>query len=143
VPEPNGIVDGYRAEFELLHQLALLPDTEEIRPLSVPEGTIPLAETILGEAEAIRSDNSVELEPDLRDAESVAAVLLAEFLSLKAEADLQNEETDAEPRRCHAQTRAGGRCQHRSQPESYYCHLHQGRIAVIHHDETQNKISDW
>jgi diacylglycerol O-acyltransferase / wax synthase len=138
VPEPGGIVDGYRAELELLHQLALLPDIGEIRPSSAPEGTIPLAETILREEEANRSDNGVELEPELRDAERVAEVLLAEFLALKAGADLASEGSDPEPRRCHAQTRSGGRCQLRSQPESYYCHLHQGRVAVIHHDETQN-----
>lgn len=139
VPEPNGIVDGYRVEFESLHQLALLPDAEEIRPSSPPEGTIPLAETIVGEEEVIRSDNGVEAELELRGPESVAEVLLAEFLALKAEVDLESEESDPEPRRCHAQTRSGGRCQLRSQPESYYCHLHQGRVAVIHHGDAQKE----
>ncbi|MBX2998348.1 MAG: wax ester/triacylglycerol synthase family O-acyltransferase [Caldilineaceae bacterium] len=142
VPDPQGIVEGYRAEFDLLHQLALLPDTEEIRPPSPPEGTIPLAKTILSEEKVILSDNGVEAEPDLRDPESVSEALLAEFLTLKAEADRPSEETDPEPRRCHAQTRAGERCQLRSQPNSYYCHLHQGRVAVIHHDEAQNENRD-
>jgi hypothetical protein len=137
VPEPGGIVDGYRAEFELLYQLALLPDAAEIGPSSAVEGTILPATTIVKEEDAIRQASSVDPEP--RDPESVAEVLLAEFLALKAEADVEREESDPEPRRCHAQTRSGGRCQLRSRPESYYCHLHQGRVAVIHHDETQNE----
>jgi diacylglycerol O-acyltransferase / wax synthase len=139
VPEPGGIVDGYRAEFELLHQLALLPDAGENRPQLISEGTIPPAATIEEEEEAIRLESSADPEP--RDPESVAEVLLAQFLALKAEADLESTKSDPELRRCYAQTRAGGRCQLRSQPDSHYCHLHQGRVAVIHHDEAQKK--DW
>jgi hypothetical protein len=129
-PDPQGIVDGYRAEFDLLHQIALMPDREEKAAVG---GTIASAETLI---EVARRENGVE---PVRDAERVVDELLAQFLALKAEADLAGEEIDPEPQRCHAQTHAGGRCQLRSQPNSYYCHLHRGRVAVIHHDDAQKE----
>ncbi len=107
VPDPQGLVDGFHAEFEQLLALAHLPDIET----SVAAAAVPLPQ-----------DDLPVVRPE-RTVDAVADHLMEQFLALKEAAGVDS--TDLEPTRCHAQTQSGQRCKRNSQAGSHYCYLHQ------------------
>jgi WS/DGAT/MGAT family acyltransferase len=90
VPDPEGIVAGFHAEFEQLHQIARQPDREEASrqaaaPAMEETPSAPTGSILADPATPECSPNGAETPVQTRDAEAVAEALLERFLAIKTE----------------------------------------------------------